>query len=73
MHIFYPACQTFFCVDAEKGYDLFTDSKRLLNLNYPNVTAYKVSDEGFIIVNVSAKSKFMCGIDRKLQQYDYIL
>ena len=69
--IFYPACQAFFCVDAEKGYELFTDSERLLNLSYPNVTAHKVADNGFI-VNVSSKSKFMCGIDRQMRQYDYI-
>ncbi len=69
--IFYPSCQTFFCVDAEKNYELFTDSQRLFNLNYPNVTVHKVPDKGFII-NVSSKSKFMLSIERQLQQYDYI-
>lgn len=61
----------FFCVDEEKGYELFTYSKRLLSLNYPNVTSYQVPDNGFV-VNVSSKSKFMLSIELKLQQYDYI-
>ncbi|WP_352422611.1 alpha-1,2-fucosyltransferase [Proteiniphilum sp.] len=69
--IFYPSCQAFFCVDAEKGYEIFTDSERLSGLNYPNVTVYKVADEGFV-ANVSSKSRFMLSIKNRLVLYDYI-
>lgn len=61
----------FFCVDAEKEYELFTDSERLFNINYPNVNINQVSDKGFI-VNVSSKSKLMLTIEKRLKEYDYI-
>ena len=69
---FYPSCEKFFCPDAHKGYEVFTDSKRLMEQNISNVTFHPVKNKGFIR-NVSAKSECICHISGKLRtEYDYI-
>lgn len=69
---FYISCETFFCIDAEKGYEVFTDSIELLKMNIPNVSFHAIKDKGWII-NVSSKSDFICSISERLRQnYDYI-
>lgn len=69
---FYTSCETFFCVDAKKGYEVFTDSAELLNTNIPNVTFHAIEDKGWII-NVSSKSEFICSISERLRiNYDYV-
>lgn len=45
---FYTSCEAFFCVDAKKGYEVFTDSAELLNTNIPNVTFHAIEDKGWI-------------------------
>ena len=45
---FYPSCEKFFCPDAHKGYEVFTDSKRLMEQNISNVTFHPVKNKGFI-------------------------
>lgn len=69
---FYPSCECYFCLDAKKGYEVFTDSSRLLTINLPHVSWHPVKDRGFIY-NVSAKSEFICSIAATLKEkYDYI-
>lgn len=69
---FYPSCQCYFCPDAHKGFEVFTDSSRLQKMNLNNVFWHPVKDRGFIY-NVSAKSEFICAIADKLKEkYDYI-
>lgn len=70
--IFYPSCEKFFCCDMLKGYEVFTDSQRLISQCINNVTWHKVKNKGFIY-NVSSKSKFICSISEILKdKYDYI-
>lgn len=69
---FYPTCEAFFCMDAKKGYEVFTDSPKLLSMKIHNVYLHPIEDRGFI-VNVSSKSKFICEIALQLEQkYDYV-
>lgn len=69
---FYTSCEAFFCVDAKKGYEVFTDSTELLKTNLPNVTFHAIEDKGWII-NVSSKSEFICSISERLRlNYDYV-
>lgn len=69
---FYTSCEAFFCVNAKKGYEVFTDSAELLNTNIPNVTFHAIEDKGWII-NVSSKSEFICSISERLRiNYDYV-
>ena len=69
---FYPSCERYFCPDAVKGYEVFTDSERLLALELDNVTCYPMENKGFIR-NVCAKSECICSIAEKLEQeYDYV-
>ena len=69
---FYPSCQCYFCPDAHKGFEVFTDSSRLQKMNLENVIWHPVKDRGFIY-NVSAKSEFICKIANRLKEkYDYV-
>lgn len=69
---FYPTCECFFCPDADKGYEVFTDSPRLKEMKLKNVVTHPVENRGFIW-NVSAKSEFICSISQTIRQkYDYI-
>lgn len=69
---FYPSCEANFCTDSIKGYEVFTDSKRLLSLKLDNVCFHFINDRGFIR-NVSAKSECIFSIAEKLKQkYDFI-
>ena len=69
---FYPSCEKYFCPDAVKGYEVFTDSERLLALELDNVTCHPMENRGFIR-NVSAKSECICSIAERLEhEYDYI-
>lgn len=69
---FYPTCEAFFCMDAQKGYEVFTDSPELLSMKFHNTYLHPIEDRGFI-VNVSSKSKFICEIASELEQkYDYV-
>lgn len=69
---FYPTCECFFCPDAQKGYEVFTDSSKLQSMNIKSVAWHTIQDRGFIW-NVSAKSEFICSIASKLKEkYDYI-
>lgn len=69
---FYPTCECFFCMDVQKGYEVFTDSPKLLSMKIHNIYLHPIEDRGFI-VNVSSKSKFICAIAPELEQkYDYI-
>lgn len=69
---FYPTCECFFCADAEKGIEVFTDSPWLLSMQLRNVFFHPITDLGFI-VNVSSKSKFICNIAPTLHsKYDYV-
>nr|WP_302829740.1 alpha-1,2-fucosyltransferase [uncultured Bacteroides sp.] len=71
-HEFYTSCEKYLCVDAEKGYEVFTDSSELLKQSFPNVTMYSIEDKGWV-VNVSSKSEFICSIrEHLLTNYDYI-
>ena len=55
---FYPTCECFFCPEAEKGYEVFTDSPNIPVMNLKNVTCYQAENKGFI-QNASAKSAFV--------------
>lgn len=69
---FYPTCESFFCPDAQKGYEVFTDSSRLKEMNLKGVLWHSVENRGFVW-NVSAKSEFICSISSMLKQkYDYV-
>lgn len=69
---FYPTCECYFCHNAQKGYEVFTDSPRLQNMELERVTWHTVADRGFIL-NVSAKSEFICSIASDLEKkYDYL-
>ena len=69
---FYPSCEGFFCTDAQKGYEVFTDSLKLLAMNLPNVSMHPIEDKGFI-TNVSSKSEFICSLATELKRkYDYL-
>lgn len=69
---FYPSCEANFCTDAIKGYEVFTDSKRLLSLKPDNVCFSFINDKG-VIRNVSAKSECICSIAEKFKQkYSFI-
>lgn len=69
---FYPTCECFFCTDAEKGFEVFTDSPQLLSMQLRNVFFHSITDLGFI-VNVSSKSKFICDMASTLAtKYDYV-
>lgn len=69
---FYPTCECFFCPDAVKGFEVFTDSVRLQAMKLKNVTWHSVENRGFIW-NVSAKSEFICSISMVLREkYDYV-
>lgn len=68
---FYSSSQQFFCVDADKIYEVFTDSTELISKRLPNVHMHLIEDKGWI-VNVSSKSKFICEIQNQLASYDYI-
>lgn len=69
---FYPSCEKYFCPDTVKGYEVFTDSERLLALELDNVTCHPMENRGFIR-NVSAKSECICSIAERLEhEYDYI-
>lgn len=68
---FYQSCEQFFCYDAEKGYEVFTDSEDLLSQKYKNVRFHKIEDQGWV-KNVSYKSYYICGIKELLGMYDYI-
>ncbi|GAA6244107.1 hypothetical protein F030043B2_31490 [Bacteroides fragilis] len=68
---FYSSSQLYFCVEAEKNYEVFTDSSELASQRLPNVHMHLIEDKGWI-VNVSSKSKFICEIRNQLTSYDYI-
>lgn len=69
---FYPTCECYFCPDTQKGYEVFTDSVRLQEMELKNVTWHPVKDRGFIR-NVSAKAEFICSISAALKEkYDYV-
>ena len=69
---FYPSCECFFCPEAEKGYEVFTDSTRIPAMNLKNVNCYHAENRGFIR-NASAKSDFVCSIAERLRKsYDYV-
>lgn len=68
---FYPSCEHFFCVDAEKGYEVFTDSDESVFTAFPNAHVHCIEDRGWII-NTSFKSKFICDIHNHLGKYDYV-
>ena len=69
---FYSSSQQFFCVDADKIYEVFTNSTELISKRLPNVHMHLIEDKGWI-VNVSSKSKFICEIQNQLASYVYIL
>ena len=62
---FYSSSQLYFCVEAEKNYEVFTDSSELASQRLPNVHMHLIEDKGWI-VNVSSKSKFICEIRNQL-------
>lgn len=68
---FYFSCELFFCFDAQKYYEVFTDSEKLLNRKIHNVHFHAIEDKGWI-VNVSSKSLFICNIKHLLTAYDYV-
>lgn len=68
---FYSSCERFFCYDAQKGYEVFTDSKELINQKIPNVCFHTIEDKNWI-VNVSSKSLFICSIKEQLDTYDFV-
>lgn len=70
-NIFYESMEHFFCIDTDKGYEVFTDSPELLALEYSNVTFHQISDRGWI-ENVSSKSQCICDIEYDLLKYDYL-
>lgn len=69
---FYRTCEQFFCVDAEKGYELFTDSPKNIGcVPSANVHVRRIEDLGWI-VNTSYKSEYICNIRKELEEYDYV-
>lgn len=69
---FYPTCECFFCADAEKGFEVFTDSPGLLAMQLRNVCLHPIVDRGFIL-NVSSKSRLICELSPTLRKkYDYV-
>ncbi len=69
---FHTSCEAYFCIDAEKGYEVFTDSVELTSLNIPRVSWHLIEDRGWT-ENVSPKSEFICSIRaRLLSTYDYV-
>ena len=69
---FYYTCELFFCVDAEKGYELFTDSPESFDYaSSANVHVRQIEDLGWI-VNTSYKSEYICSIRKELEAYDYV-
>lgn len=70
-NIFYESIECYFCIDADKGYEVFTDSSELLALKYSNVSFHSITDKGWI-ENVSSKSQCICDIKDCLLKYDYL-
>lgn len=70
-NIFYTSMEKFFCIDADRGYEVFTDSSELLALEYYNVNFHRISDRGWV-ENVLSKSQCFCDIKDDLFQYDYL-
>ena len=69
---FYITCEQYFCMDIEKGYEIFTDSPDdFKKVNDTNVYIHKIEDLGWI-VNTSYKSKYICSIREELKKYDYV-
>lgn len=69
---FYITCEQYFCMDIEKGYEIFTDSPDdFKKVNDTNVYIHKIEDLGWI-VNTSYKSKYICSIREELEKYDYV-
>lgn len=69
---FYITCEQYFCMDIEKGYEIFTDSPDdFEKTNDTNVYIHKIEDLGWI-VNTSYKSKYICSIREELRKYDYV-
>lgn len=68
---FHDTCEQYFCVDAEKGYELFTDSPESIGCAMPNVHVRQIKDLGWI-VNTSYKSEYICGIREALEDYDFV-
>ena len=59
---FYRTCEQYFCVDAEKRYELFTDLPESIdNASSANVHVRRIEDLGWI-VNTSYKSEYICSI-----------
>mgnify|MGYP000643422804 FL=1 len=70
---FYITCEQYFCMDIEKGYEIFTDSPDdFEKTNDTNVYIHKIEDLGWI-VNTSYKSKYICSIREELRKYDYVI
>lgn len=69
---FYITCEQYFCMDIEKGNEIFTDTPEEFEIiNDINVCIHKINDLGWI-VNTSYKSKYICNIREKLVKYDYV-
>lgn len=69
---FYCTCEQYFCVDAEKEYELFTDSPESIGCGpSANVHVRQIEDLGWI-VNTSYKSEYICSIREELEEYDYV-
>lgn len=69
---FYMTCERYFCLDIEKGYEIFTDTPEEFEIyNDKNICLHKIDDLGWI-VNTSYKSKYICNIRVELLKYDYV-
>lgn len=69
---FYRTCEQYFCVDSEKGYELFTDSPSSIGYaSSANVHVRRIEDLGWI-VNTSYKSEYIGSIRKELEEYDYV-
>lgn len=68
---FYASCEQFLFCEANKEYFVFTDSKELLSLYFPNVSMIYYEDRGWA-VNVSSKSDCILQIYSVLESFDYI-
>lgn len=68
---FYCSCEQFLFPDAEKYYFVFTDSKKLLNVDLLNVSTFFRKDGGWAL-NALAKYDCMLEIRNQLEAFDYL-
>lgn len=68
---FYQSCEEYLFPDAGKQYFVFTDSKRFLAMNLPNVSCFFWKDNGWAM-NALSKYDCMLSVREQLGVFDFL-